>query len=260
MMDSEYRFISLRALWVFLGSFCVLGNSLHAQKGSLLYWAGQTRGTVSLQGKGKIQGKSDGSVEWRWKYSLGELPFPVELYGSSGLSYTSNLNVSTPVLFNSLNLPKGSTTPFGLSWEYLGLAIPFYHRKSRVDLRPNLWKLGMEWHFLEYSLNQGANPSLENVDSSISAFTLQPEWYGKLSKPGWGWFIKPKGVWMQDLGGSPATHLEGELGLSKNRIRFGFKRKKTRIFPANRVALAGQTPSDFIFIRDGWFVNYSMNF
>ena len=235
-------------------------NCLYGAQGSLLYWSGSTKGTVSLHGSGRVDSSSSTSMEWSLVHPLGDLPYPVEFYGSSRFAMHSKLSVEQAVQIETINLAANSTTPFSMNWEYLGLAIPFYKKNQSSILRPRSISFGMEWHFLEYSLNEGSLPSLLHVDRSISAFTLQPEWQGNWKGSSWEWFLKPRGVRMQDLGGTPAAHMEGEVGFRRGRLSLGFKRKKTRIFPSDRAAQGGVTPSDLIFIRDGWYAQVQRSF
>lgn len=221
-------------------------------------WIGSTRGSISVGALGQVESNRSPNWEMNLAYKVGDLPHPVSVYGSWGISYHSRLILSTNLHLNSVDFPENSSYPFHLNWDYLGLSIPF-HRSARLrGLRPSEWSLGVEWHFLDYSINPGAFPSLENVDASISSLILQPRWNFKIKNSSWSWFLKPRGVWMHDLGGAPATHLEGELGFYSGPFTMGYKRKKTRIFPKDRVERDGQVSSDMIFIRDGVFVKYTL--
>jgi len=226
--------------------------------GSLQYWSGHTSGTVSVRGKGVISKRSGSSLEWKINSKIGDLPHPLRFYGSIGYSYSSLIHTATSVQIESINLGPGSLPPFSLHWDYFGFMIPFRRFDQSPGLRPRQWSLGLEWHFLDYSLNRGGVPSLMDLDRSLNALVLQPQWEQQIGSSPWKWFLEPRGVWMQDLGGSPAAHLEGEIGIERGEFRLGFKRKKTRVFPSNRLTMGGAIPSDLIFIRDGWFLEYSL--
>jgi hypothetical protein len=231
---------------------------------SVTWWNPEIAGSVSLGANGNFTRVSEGGLILSLSQKLGKLPYPIRLTIQPAMNFTTRLQAKSDFEFSGLKISKDSLSELQMDWSYLELQIPLDEDFFRQGLRPGAYRLGFEWHFTEFSLRPPTGSSLLNVDRSINAITLELEWRKNLSKSRWTFSLKPKGVWMQDLGGSPSTHLEGELGLSYAKSSWqaflGFKRKKTRLFPSQRLSASTLPNADFIFILDGPVIRVSKAF
>ncbi len=248
--------------------YCLCFHRLFAQSEipvSVTWWDPEMAGSVSLGGKGYFSRDTQAGTVFSFEHEIGKLPYPMQFYIQPGMKLNSTLLAKSDFEFSELQISTGELSSFSMDWSFFGLQIPLEKNFKRKGLRPGASRLGIEWHRSRFSLTPQAGSALVDVDRSINALTLELEWRHEFPYSDWELRFKPRGSWMQDLGGSPASHLEGEVGFYYQQSEswsgfIGFKRKKTRLFPSQRLSASTLPNSDFIFILDGPVVRVAKRF